>query len=338
MRLSINWTAAFVVCMVSLLAVPAAPAGALQVSEITVSDANGQFALWRDVHHRLDDNYTNGAQIMIALDGAPLWGRVAGVHAATCGSPADSIAARPCTSSEFRFGQDIYTPHSGLARSEPVPGERPFAGWLYLSETGRVATAVRSDEGTVEVGVTGPPSLAEAVQTAWHGLIAYPPPLGWSHQIPFEPGILLAYQHDQEVWSGRLSGVPVVSVVPHIGLLAGNILTGANAGADVRVGYGVRTPWDESAHGQHPHRLSIYAIAGGREDWVAYNAFLDRGTQNPVLHVSRIPWVTQYQLGAGARVSHLVAEARGVVRTREYTTGGSTEPYGVITVGWRRVP
>ncbi len=302
------------------------------MTDVRVSDANGQFALWIPTVKRPDDNYTNGAQLFIGVDGSVLWGVLFARHAPTCAQESDGDG-RACASSEFRFGQDMYTPRSALTATTPVPGERPYAGWLYIAETGRLATPRRSDAVTLEVGVTGQPSLAEAIQTDWHALIGYPPALGWSHQIPFEPGLLVAYEHRQEVWRVRVGDVPVLSLVPAGNVTVGNVLTGASAGAEARLGYGVATPWTNTGRRHWPH-VALYALAGAREDWVAYDLYLDHSTSDPALHVDKEPWVTQYDVGAGARVWMLVLEFRGITRTREYTTGRPTEPYAVISAGW----
>ena len=326
MRLPIFWGAALVAFWTAL------PARAQHVTDVRVSDANGQFDLWIPTRKRPDDNYTNGAQLLVGVDGAVLWGSLFARHAPACAHATEGID-RACASSEIRFGQDMFTPRSALTATEPVPGERPYAGWLYLAETGRLATARRSDAVTLELGVTGRPSLAETIQTNWHALIGYPRALGWSHQIPFEPGILVAYEHQQEVWHARVGDVPIVSLVPAGNVSVGNVLTGASAGMDARVGYGVSTPWTSRARA-HRTPVALYVLAGAREDWVAYDLFLDRGTIDPALHVDRRSWVTQYDVGAGARLWMLALEFRGITRTRAYATGRPTVPYATISVGW----
>jgi hypothetical protein len=325
-RLPIIWGAA----LVALWAPPRARAQ--QVTDVRVRDANGQFDLWIPTPKRPDDNYTNGAQLFIGVDGALLWGRLFARHSPACARATDG-ADRRCASSEIRFGQDMYTPRSALTATEPVPGERPYAGWLYLAETGRLATARRSDAVTLELGVTGRPSLAEAIQTNWHSLIGYPRALGWTHQIPFEPGILVAYEHRQEVWRVRVGDVPIVSLVPAGNVSVGNVLTGASVGMDARVGYAATTPWTSSER-RHRKPVALYALAGAREDWIAYNLFLDHSTTDPAVHVDKRSWVTQYDVGAGARLWMLELEFRGITRTREYATDRPTEPYAVISVGW----
>jgi hypothetical protein len=226
----------------------------------------------------------------------------------------------------------MYTPSASIWTARPVPGQRPYAGWLYLSGTGRVASPVVSDAVTVEVGVTGVPSLAEQVQTSWHALIHYPPALGWSHQIPFQIGALVTAEHQREVLQARIDGTPVVSFVPAVSVSLGNVLTGASAGAEARLGYGVSTPWS-TASGAWSRPFEVYGLAGIRENLVITELFLDQETTSPDWRVEKVPFVTQYELGGGVRFHALRLEFRGVTRSREYLTGPPQRSYGLLTLG-----
>jgi len=307
---------------------------AQQLSELTVSEANAQMDLWLRPYRRPDDNYTNGTQILAVLGGAPIWGKLLARSATACNVP--HAADRACTSTDLQLAQDMYTPTSARSSAEPIVGERPYAGWLYASATGRVATATRSDAVTLELGVTGTPSLAEKVQTAWHSLIRYQRALGWSHQIPFTPGILVGYEHDAQPFGARIGGGQVLSIMPHVGATAGNVLTGATAGVDARFGYHVTTPW-ASGPGRPADHVAVYGLSAVRADWVGYDLFLDRPTSNPTEYVSKLPWVGQYEFGGGLRLWTWQVEYRAVTRTREYVTGRTVEPYSVISVSWRGV-
>jgi lipid A 3-O-deacylase len=320
-----------------LLCGTASIADAQKVTEVRITDANGQFDLWLPTPKRPDDNYTNGAQLYVVVDAAPIWGPLLARHTPICGAAGDSTR-HACLSTDFAFGQDMYTPHTALIETgDPIPGERPYAGWLYVAGTGRIATPYRSDAVTLDLGVTGPPSLGEAIQTAWHSAIGFPTPLGWQHQIPFEPGVIIDYSHDQEIWRARVDDVSIFSLVPYGGASVGSVLDAAHVGFETRTGYAVTTPWG-AADPRHPGRIQVYIVAGLREDWVGYNLFLDHGTVDPALRVSKTPWVTQWDFGLGLRVWKLEGELRGTNRTREYATGPAMEPYAIASIGWRGVP
>jgi lipid A 3-O-deacylase len=76
-----------------------------------------------------------------------------------------------------KLGQDIFTPDD-ITLQEQIPGQRPYAGWLYggvglVSDTGD-----RADNLALQVGIVGPASLAQDVQTTWHKWIGSPNPEG----------------------------------------------------------------------------------------------------------------------------------------------------------------
>lgn len=110
----------FLLAALALLA--ASPAGA-QPRSFTLASDNDSYDFWIPIATRSDEEYTNGLELRVELGGAPLWGRLLRAPCAT----ADST----CLSTELRVGQKIFTPR--LDSPVPGPGERPYAGWLYLS-------------------------------------------------------------------------------------------------------------------------------------------------------------------------------------------------------------
>ena len=279
---------------------------------------------------RQDTELTNSAALLLDFDGAPLW---KGLYPSVPSCAASGSGQR-CSTTEFRLGQDMYTPSASIWSPQPEPGQRPYAGWLYVGGTGRVASPTVSDAVTLEVGVTGGPSLAQQIQTAWHALIHYPQPLGWSHQIPFQPGILVAADHQREVLRATIGGVPVMSFVPDVAASVGNVLTGASAGAEARFGYGVSTPWSVGIRAPSTP-FEVYGLASLHENLVIEELFLDEPSSHPDQRVVKEPFVTQYEIGGGVRIHALRLEYRGITRTREYLTGPPQRGYGLLTVGMR---
>jgi lipid A 3-O-deacylase len=313
-------------CMAGALAVCPSRVAAQTVDEIRIEDDNGQLDFWLPPPRRPDTELTNAAQLRIVADGALLWRRL--THTPACGLA--PIADR-CATTELQIGQEMFTPAGATESAAPRPGTRPYAGWLYLSAAAQAATPTQSDAVTIETGVTGQPSLAETIQTAWHTLIGYPRALGWSHQIPFQFGVLVAAERAQEVVHASLGGVPVLMLIPRAGISLGNVLTGAHAGAEARIGYGVTSPWSSAIRGRG-RKVELYGIAAIREDLVAYDLFLDGHTAT---HVAKEPAVFQYEFGAGLRFGALEVEYRGLTQGREYLTGPPLHPVGTLGVGIR---
>lgn len=303
--------------------------GAQIVDDARVEEGNGQLDFWLPPPRRPDTELTNSASLHVITDGAPLLG--GWLRAPACGV---ATGPQPCATMEFEIGQDMYTPAGATQAAAPEPGARPYAGWLYVAGTYRVATPTSSEAVTLETGVTGTPSLAGQIQTAWHQLIGYPRALGWAHQIPFRPGAVVDGGRSDEIVDAAVAGVPVLSIVPTAGISLGNVLTAAHFGAEARIGYGATPPWLSSVRGRG-RRVELYAIAAAREDLIAYSLFLDGSTTEPATHVEKEPLVFQYEFGVGARLGRLEVEYRGITREREYTTGPPLHPYAMLAVGVR---
>ncbi len=313
----------------TLVMLTALPVSAQVVDDVRIEEGNAQLDFWLPARRRPDTELTNTASVDVVTEGAPLFGLRLRLPA--CG---DVGASQTCATTEYQIGQEMYTPSGATKVTRPEPGARPYAGWLYASATLRVATSTSSEAVTVETGVTGSPSLAGQIQTAWHQLIGYPRALGWSHQIPFQPGVLIAGERSLEAAHISIDGVPVLSLVPTAGVSVGNVLTGAQVGAEGRLGYGVTTPWSSSVHGRG-RRLQIYGVAAAREDFITYELVLDGSSTGPALHVQKEPMVFQYEFGAGAQLGRAEIEYRAITRQREYTTGPPQHAYSTLSVGIR---
>jgi hypothetical protein len=326
------------------VAAVAARGDAQQLLSARIEEDNAQLAYWMAPLRRPDDEFTNGTRVSLSFAGSRLWSFLLGPHAPRCtaASRGETSAAgtsggvaAPCLSTDVTLAQEMYTPADWHKDANPVPGQRPYAGQLLLTGTSTATTPLANTALSLQAGVAGPPSLAGDVQEAWHHLIGYYPPLGWNHQIATAPEFDIGAAESRVVASASIGGVPVLSVIPRVSVSAGNVLTGATAGVETRIGYGAGAPWNDGAGNRVP-RYQIYALAAARLDYVWTELVLDRSSTDPAYTVSKIPWVGQYEFGGGVRLFFLEAEYRGVTRTREYQTGPPIEPYAAITLGVRR--
>jgi Uncharacterized protein conserved in bacteria (DUF2219) len=329
---------------IAALAAPVAHAGAQQFVGAQIEEDNAQLAYWMPPIRRPDDEFTNGTRLTLSFAGSRLWSLLLGAQAphcsaasagGTCAGETLESAPGPRLATDFTLAQEMYTPADWHKDASPVPGQRPYAGQLLLSGTSYASTPVANTALSLQAGVAGPPSLAGDVQEAWHRLIRYYPPLGWDHQIATAPEFDIGAAESRVVASASIGGVPVLSVIPRVSVSAGNVLTGATAGLETRVGYGAGAPWNDGAGNRVP-RFQIYGLAAARLDYVWTELVLDRSSTDPAYTVSKLPWVGQYEFGGGARLFFLEAEYRGVMRTREYQTGPPHEPYAAITLAVRR--
>lgn len=305
-----------------LAAVSAAPPGAAAqgVRAVEIATDNDAYNFWTPRAVRPDRDYTHGMWAAVEARTAPVWGRVLAPHLAPC-APSSGPGER-CLTTRFELGQKIFTPY--LDGEEPVPGERPYAGWLYASATGRIeGPRVRRSAG-LEVGVTGKPSGAEWVHRRFHDLAGFWHPEGWRNQLPFEPGIVVRYD-EQHLLARTANAV----VMPEWGVAAGNVVTDARAGLRVRLGHNVPHPWRPSNEGG---RFSAYVTGGIRGDVVARNLFLDGSTFGESVSVERRPFVGQAEAGAVVRYGPVAAEFRVTARGREYATADGVHPYSSIAL------
>jgi hypothetical protein len=307
----------FLLAALTLLA--ASPAAA-QLRAFTLASDNDSYDFWIPFATRPDQEYTNGLELRAELGAAPLWGRLLRAPCAT----ADST----CLSTELRVGQKIFTPR--LDAPLLGPGERPYAGWLYLSAAGSAEEPrVRRTAG-FEVGVTGPPSQGEWVQTTFHRLAGFRDPVGWSGQLRTEPGVVLRYGEEYVAAELSPAGIRVAEVMPYWGAAAGNVRTGAHAGIRLRAGYAVPRPW-----GRAPHGISVYASAGARAEWVLRDLFLDGNTFHDGPRVERIPDQGELEGALGVRLGPFGLEYRAISRTRSYETEPKGHQYGSFHVTLR---
>lgn len=201
-------------CLAALLVL--APAlDAQTVRAVEVATDNDAYTFWTP-NSRPDEEYTHGIWVAVDVDAAPGWRRLAGARK-PC--RADAAMGEACLSTRFVLGQKLFTPR--VDAPVPVPGERPYAGWLFASATARVSAPRRRRELGVELGVTGEPSLGQAVHTLFHRVAGFRDPEGWRHQRRFEPGVVLRYNERRLVAERRVGGVRVAELVPEWGAAAG---------------------------------------------------------------------------------------------------------------------
>ncbi|HEX7238694.1 MAG TPA: lipid A deacylase LpxR family protein [Longimicrobiaceae bacterium] len=316
----------------SLLALAPAPGAAQSpVRSVRVEADNDAFNFWVPVP-RPDHDYTHGARVVVDADRAPGWGRL--LHPGLRPCTGAEGAEERCLATRWEVGQKIYTPRRDAP--DPLPGERPYAGWLYAGATARVAGRAAERTLGVEVGVTGRPSLGEAFQQSLHRLAGFWRPEGWGNQLAFEPGVVLRYGGARLLAEPRTAeGVRVATLAPEWGAALGNVLTGAHAGLRARAGYGVPHPWGAGGAGEARPPVAVYAVAAVRGEWVARSLFLDGNTFRDSPRVERLPVVGEYEVGGGVRVRDLRLEYRVVARGREYRSEPDAHRWSTISVSWQ---
>jgi lipid A 3-O-deacylase len=290
---------------------------------LTLRVDNDAFDFWRWPWNRPDEDYTSGVHITYDGGDAPAWSRPFMRGRSACVARASS-----CRTGSAEIGQDIYTPALSADNPIPAPGTRPSAGWLYLASSARALTSSRSDEMALTIGVTGRPSLAEFTQTLVHRVApAYNRPTDWSHQIGFEPGLIVRYEQRRRVSivGGNAFGW---DLLPRFGGSAGNVSTEADAGFQTRMGWHLPHPWLID-----PSRVSVTVLAGASEKAVARDIFLDGTTFGHGPRVGHKPFVTSGEAGVELRYRWLNLTYRVQSDSRAYARASAWHPWASMVGG-----
>lgn len=303
------------VIVVVLLAF-APPAQAQQLARtVRFSVDNDFFDFWIPTHGRADNDYSQGMRVSWDDSGVPSKGK-----RLVCGN-------RSACGLNFEVGQEMYTPD--IDSPTPVPGERPYAGWLY----GRAAIRT-ADEGMersigLTAGVTGPPSLGERVQVAFHHTFGFRQPMGWKYQLATEPAFALEAEQSWRVAPEAVARF--ADFVPSVGVTVGTLRTAAKAGGRLRFGFGLDHPW-LATRSRNPVTLQVFV--GGHVEGVARDLFLDGNTFQNSVHVDGETFRSEWERGVRIGARRLTLEYAVVSQSREYRTGPAAHTYATLAVEW----
>ena len=225
------------------------------------------------------------------------------------------------------IGQNIYTPEDTTA-VQWVPNDRPYAGWLYLG-FGLEANqgSKRCDKLGLEIGMVGPYSFAENVQSFWHSLFGLNVPKGWNNQLHNEPGIVLSYEQIRRHGVQDLFLGLNFDLLPNVGGSIGNVFTYAEAGLALRLGsdlthdFGpprIRPGLPGSGFFRPSEGFLWYVFAGFQGRAVLRNIFLDGNTFQDSHSVEKKPFVGDLQAGLVIQWKSFRISYTQVLRSKEF--------------------
>ncbi len=299
-----------------------------------------------DVFLGEDCDYTNGIRFSFLSESSPI----------APGSFWNWLAVGVERSPELRsqwaatLTQLMYTPNT--RSEEPIPGERPYAGYLGLGVGSLVKNKDRANSWEFQLGVTGKYSLADDSQYAVHkfwGMELWP---GWQHQIPSE----LVFQfYFKRFYRLNCLESRDVSGLGSDGYFYWNADVGTlfvRGGGGLAVRYGFNLPGDAATeyniNGANYMTSplvrndvsfsdwSVYGVAAIGVQGVAYNAFLD----GPVFHdysydVATHPVVGTASLGVGVRYKNVEGYFGAQWSSREYASQESCHWVGSLNLRYR---
>lgn len=290
-----------------------------------------------DLFGNSDRNYTNGALISYVTprNELPWAGRLARRNLGWLTDAENWYAT-------VAIGQNIYTPED-LTLVPPDPDDRPYAGYLYASFGIVADRGDRLDTIALDLGVVGPASQADQVQSFVHEVVGATEPEGWDYQLDNEPGVRLIY--DRKYRFGYDFDLPVfdlaVDAAPNFGLVLGNVDTYAAAGLTVRVGDRLKDSYGPprvlpalAGPGFYDAESGFgwYLFAGAEGRVVARNIFLEGNTWRDSPSVDPHRLVADLQAGIVLQFGGYELSYTHVFRSPEFEGDDGFSDFGSLTV------
>ncbi len=251
-----------------------------------------------------DRHYTNGMGITVAHQ--PKWADDLAKHVPFGEGFTDGPLR---TAAGYTAGQLMFTPDNiGLAAPQPM--DRPWAGYLYGGVYWQRADNRQFDHLQLDVGVLGPSSGADEVQSGTHEWVDDTDPKGWDNQLADEPTFQFygrrKWRYDLK--TPRADNSLAIQAIPTVGVALGTVYVNAEAGATVRAGWNLPDDFG-------PGRLADPASATSKKDerhegWSLY--FFGRGTARLVAHDIFLAGGV-FEDGPGVEERELVGEFQGGV-------------------------
>lgn len=277
-----------------------------------------------------DFDYTHGMGVSADWGEAPLWLRRRLGDRDGCSSGVEP-GSRGCLMSSLSARQAIFTPPSNGSR--PVMGERPYAGYLGATAGATLVRVGMMRRVAIELGTTGPLSLAEPIQGLVHKWTRSMPELGWDNQLAARPTMLVRYEELRN--RDHLARTTSARSALRWSAELGTLRTAATFGGELRVALKHAPLWlpDDGARAQSTGPFVLVAL---QQELVLRDVFIDGHFFNESITSRRIPLVRQATLGAGWRLDLATFEFRWVDRTREYHAQPRAHRYGTLSVTLHR--
>ena len=214
------------------------------------------------------------------------------------------------------------------------PDDRPYAGYLSASLDIVNESLIKNTNGNdrryrnsvgLRIGIVGPASFGEELQKAWHKVCDCTEPQGWDLQLGNEFGFVYSLAHDRQLIRHDLSETWGIDVIGSAQAAIGNIYSGAELGAIVRLGYNLNARWSAKTMADIGYDANgidanpgFFLMAGLTGRYVARDIFVDGNTWRDSHSVDRTPFVADQMLGLGLHWKHLELRVTMTRRTDQY--------------------
>lgn len=294
-----------------------------------------------DIFAGFDEQYTNGSYLTISLptNDLPFWARWTreGLR---------GVIEAPRWQAAYGLGQSMFTPND-ITDPDPPLDDRPYAGFLFGSLFLSADTGERLDTMAFEIGVTGPPSLAEAAQKFIHNDLGLgDPPNGWDTQLETEVAFRVLYEQKRRYGAtlGPEWGGLEVDAIPHVAVALGTVDTSLAAALTLRIGEGLDMDYGQPRVRRsvgsmlYPDddpatRWNLFAGVGGR--LVGRDLFLDGNTFRDSRSVDSEPFVADFSLGASVELGRAVLSYTHILRSPDFEEREEWAQFGSMSL---RIP
>lgn len=243
---------------------------------------------------------------------------------------------------EISAGQKMYNPISGYA---PVPEkqDRPFAGYLYAG--GALSWFYKNEsilKTSVELGTTGPNSLAEDGQELLHDVVGFYTLDGWQYQIKNAVAINLSAQYTSLLHRAS-NNATEFSFEGYANV--GTTFSGAGAGILFRAG-GLNqlfnSAYTNSVIGNNAKtkalvKREVFFYAKPQLNFIAYDATVQGSMFNnndPVTFGVK-PIVFAQQIGFNYSSQRFTFDFGMIFKTKEIKSTAKAHQYGSISIFYR---
>ena len=238
----------------------------------------------------------------------------------------------------FTLAQDAWTPEDTDA-ARPPAGQRPYAGWLYLSAARAVAAGEGTWTGHVSVGVLGPSAGAEAVQRFLHEATGSEPVNGWDSERGDRAALQLGLRRDVSAVRRRTVAGRELDLGWHAGAALGTVTGYLHAGGSLRFGRGTaRTVGPADTVPGAPDLAAAFAPEGARYAHVGAGVRAVGWDETMGADGARVdgvdaePLVADLRAGVVAAFGRLRVAYTHALRTRAHRSGRATHAFGSLNL------
>jgi hypothetical protein len=222
--------------------------------------------------------------------------------------------------------------------------DRPFAGYLYgKAQQSRFLINENIIQYGLTLGIIGPSSMAENVQTSYHHFLKIHHLEGWNTQLNNSPCINFNFDYVLHLIAKSPRRVADLAAVGKLNV--GTSFDNFSAGLIARLGKFERNDrsvtWDsrlDKAKRLYEKKSELYFYFQPQMTYQVYNATLQGGmfldNKGPVT-ASPTPWVFEARFGFRYAKNHISMGASFVHETREARSMMANDDYGSLLLSYR---